>query len=469
MRSGTLLSVAFITVAACLPRSAAFAREPTREELQGRIAELQARVSALEAQQQQQQQHSTRATVDTRDGPDATAAEVLVDAERRSRPSAVLEGTAGRDEDGFFIQSADKNFLLRPVVLFQFRGVANTRSPSAAAGGGRDWESGFELRRVELSAEGHAFTPRLTYEFLVTAERDGGGLALEDALFAYQFADAWGVAAGQFKDPLFHEQQSSSKYILAVDRSLLNELIAAPTEFVQGVALVYGNDDTPLHGALAVHDGAGSINTPFTDFPGGLGDAAGDQEFGVTGRVEYRLSGDWDDYEDFTAKGTESDLLVLGAAAEWTRAKQIHALFATADAQWEAASGWSAYGAVLARYTAARDASVDGGGDALDWGALVQAAYLVSPSWEVFGRYAVTVLDQDGPVGDGGGRDGTFHEATAGVNYYLGTGGGLVHRAKLTFDVSCLPDGAPSDQDGIGVLEAEDDEVVVRGQFQLLL
>ena len=112
-----------------------------------------------------------------------------------------------------------------------------------------------------------------------------------------------------------------------------------------------------------------------------------------------------------------------------------------------------------------------GGDDALDWGAMAQAAYLVSPSWEVFGRYGVTVLDRDRPAGDGGdgGRDGTFHEMTAGVNYYLGTSGNLVHRAKLTFDVTYLPDGAPSDQDGIGVLEAEDDEVVVRGQFQLFL
>ena len=469
MRSGTLSPVALFAVAACLARSTAFAREPTREELQAQLAELQARVSALEARQE----FPTRGAPDTCDDPDATAAEVLGDAQRRSRPSVLLEGTAGRDEHGFFIQSADENFLLRPVVLLQFRGVAKTRSPSAVGGGGgggRDWESGLELRRVELSAEGHAFTPRLTYEFLVTAERDGGDLVLEDALVAYQLADAWGVVAGQFKDPLFHEQQSSSKYMLAVDRSLLNELIAAPAEFVQGLALVYGNDSTSLHATLAAHNGAGSLNTPFTDSPGGLREATGDGEFGVTGRLEYRLSGDWDDYEDFTAKGTETDLLVIGAAAEWTRADEVHAVFATADVQWEAAAGWSAYGAVLARYTDPRGDADVGAGDALDCGAMVQAGYLVSPSWEVFGRYAVTVLDRDGPAaGDGGGRDGTSHEVTAGVNYYLGTGGGLIHRAKLTLDVTYLPDGAPSDQDGIGVLEAEDDEVVVRGQFQLLL
>ena len=427
------LALKIAGLAASLAGGAASAREPTKAELLAQIAELETKVKALEGE---------------RDAPqppagDGTIQNVLADAERRSRS---LRGLAGYD-DGFFLKSDDGNFLLRPVILFQFRGVANSsESPDA----GRHSESGFEIRRMEFSVEGHALSPELTYEFLVTAERDGGDFILEDAFVAYEVADPWGVALGQFKDPLFREQQSSSKYMLAVDRSLVNELIAAPTEFVQGVALVYGSEKTPVQWALAFHDGAGSINTPFLNAPGAV---EADEHFGVTGRLEYKLSGDWENYEDFTAKGTDEALLVLGAAAEWTEADGGNVFFATLDAQYERPGGFGTYGALLARHA-------DFNGTSLDLGALAQAAFLLTPRLEPFGRYGVTVLDED---------DDAFHEFTAGFNYYLGGSGPLLHRGKFTLDLTYLLDGAPSDASGIGVLQADGAEFVVRGQFQLLL
>ena len=55
------------------------------------------------------------------------------------------------------------------------------------------------------------------------------------------------------------------------------------------------------------------------------------------------------------------------------------------------------------------------------------------------------------------------------MNYYLGEGGRLGHRAKFTFDLIYLPDGAPSDVTGHGMLASEGEEWVLRGQFPLLL
>ncbi len=71
----------------------------------------------------------------------------------------------------------------------------------------------------------------------------------------------------------------------------------------------------------------------------------------------------------------------------------------------------------------------------------------------------------------GGNTEDTFYELTAGVNYYLGANGSWKHRAKFTVDLSFLPNGAPSDQNGIGVLDANDggNEIVLRSQFQLVL
>ena len=68
---------------------------------------------------------------------------------------------------------------------------------------------------------------------------------------------------------------------------------------------------------------------------------------------------------------------------------------------------------------------------------------------------AVVAIDED-----------TFNELTAGVNYYMSG-----HAAKLTVDVTYLPDGSPTNETGIGFLDpdADSDQFVLRGQFQLLI
>ncbi|HYE17586.1 MAG TPA: porin, partial [Tepidisphaeraceae bacterium] len=299
----------------------------------------------------------------------------------------------------------------------------------------------------------------LTYEFKLVTERDGGDVVLEDAWVQYEFAKGWAVLFGQFRDPVFNEELVSSKYLLAADRSLVNRLLGAPTGFVQGVSLVYGDADTPLHSALALHDGAGSINTDFRDSqrePGFVG------SFGVAGRAEYKLAGDWKNYKDFTALGTKRDLLVVGAAADWTQGPDADIIFGTADAQWETATGFGLYAAVLVNAADVRRGTAPG--TRCDWGGLVQASYLFAPQWEAFARYDVTLLDHPP---DGGGD--TFNELTVGVNHYFGPGGRFGHRAKFTLDLTYLPDGAPSDATGLGILASEGDQFVIRGQFQLVL
>ena len=136
----------------------------------------------------------------------------------------------------------------------------------------------------------------------------------------------------------------------------------------------------------------------------------------------------------------------------------------TADVQWEATNGLSAYAAVNGNFT---DLGTVGAGDdsRFDWGALAQVGYLLNPSWEVFGRYDVVALDSDFVAGED-----TFNEFTVGVNYFLGASGSYFHKAKFTFDLVYLPEGSPSNQTGTGVLaNSGDEEIVFRGQFQLLL
>lgn len=426
-----------------LGTATASAQEPSREELLAEIRALQARVAALEEQQQQ----PPPSTSDV----DRTKENVLRDADERSRP--LSDVPAGHDEDGFFLRSDIGDFTLRPVLQFQFRYLAAHREDDGT--GGSDTESGFEVRRMEFSVEGNAFTPDLTYEFKWVTERDGGEVVLEDAWLNYQFAQRWGLLFGQFRDPVFHEELVSSKYLLAADRSLVNAVLGSPTGFVQGLSLVYGDDDSALHGAVAFHDGAGSINTPFIDSPGGV---EADEQFGVAGRAEYKLAGDWKHYKDFTARTTNSNFLVLGTAADWTQAAGLDVLFTTADVQWETPIGFALYGAVLGNYFKFRDGTDE---HRFDWGGVAQAAQMLTWNWEAFVRYDVLFPDD--------AADDQFHEVAVGANYYFGTAGQFGHAAKLTLDVTYLPDGAPSDATGLGILASDEDEWVLRGQFQLLL
>jgi hypothetical protein len=470
------------------------AREPTREELLKRVDDLQRRVQALEAQQRRATQRpaapattrpsaaprpaatrpADKPTPNTPAKPARTTAAraaaaanakavddasraVIRDADRRSKPiPGTSQATAGYDQDGFFIRSGE-DFELRPSVFTQFRYVTNS-SDESEDDGDYDLQTGFEIRRMRFSIDGTLFTPRLQYGFTWSADRNGGDVSLLDAEVECEFADAWSVALGQYKPPTAHEELTSARRQLAVERSLVNQVLVPGR--VQGISLAYGDKPRPLRARVMYHDGANSLNTDFRDPP------SNDTNFGVAGRVEYKLFGKWADYRDFTAKGTDKPLLVIGAGTDWTEDGDTDVVLGTLDVQWEHPRGLTTYAALLASHSRTGEEDDDGGnGDddnrTLDWGGLLQAGYLIDARWEPFARYDVLRLDA------GPGR--TFHEFTIGVNHYLGDRGQAGHRAKLTADLTYLPEGAPSNETGLGILEAGDDELIMRVQLQLIL
>jgi hypothetical protein len=418
-----------LALAALSITSVTRAAEPSPRAIQTRIEALEAQVQSLKAEEQANQtaQATTRA--------------VMTDAEQRSAvaPSAF---TGGRKNGKFILQSADGRFSLNPNIQFQLRYVANNRNTAD----GSDTQEGFEVRRAKFGFAGNAFSKDLTYNFVWQASRSGGAVSLEEAWAKYRFADQWAVRGGLFKDPLSHEQQLSSKKQLAADRSLLNETLIGGDDFVEGIGLLYGGGKDDLHAEIALTDGSQSHNTDFRN--------AG-ADFGVAGRAEYKLFGDWKNYDDFSALANKHHLLVLGAGADLTQNGSTNAVLHTLDAQYELANGLAFYAAYVGRYTDSQsDDSV------YDWGALGQVSYLIDGRhWEVFGRYDFIKLDDNTA-----GASGDFSELTAGVNYYFEG-----HNAKLTVDAVYLPDGAPADQTGIGVLASDGEQVLLRAQFQLLL
>ena len=468
--------------------SAASAAEPTQQELLEQIKTLQSKVEQLEARQQQAQtQPATQAqpgatqpsaAAQPADEP-ATIDSVLRDAERRSNPSYLADGgvTAGFLNNKFVIQDEAGNFVLNPNLQFQFRHVANYRTDDSADGTGDNAvESGFEIRRMKFSFDGNLFGPQLTYKFQWAADRNSGTPVLDDAWLRWAFGTTFGdwgkdfaVRVGQFKDPTFHEEITSSKRQLAADRSLMNEVLAGGvTDWVQGVSLIWddGPEGRPLRAEVGFTDGINTDNTNFVDGGGSPFYGAASPDWGAFGRVEWLAMGNWKQYDDFTAmKNAGKSMLVAGAGATYTEngdtAGGGDTLLYTADLQYESGR-LGLYGAYVGAYSEP-DFATEGG--LHDMGFLVQAGYLLDEAerWELFGRYDIVMLD-DNRFDDS--SEDSFYELTVGLNYYI-----KGHAAKITIDGTWLPSGSPANLTGIGVLDPDNDEdqFMIRTQFQLLI
>ncbi len=445
--------------------SYARAADPSVQELQAQLRQLQAKVDALEARQSASAKEI-----------DETVAAIIRDADRRSQLMSMEGFTAGYTSDkGFVLQSADGAYLLHPYIQFQFRHTTDWRADQKVTGNG-DSQDGFEVRRLKLGFEGN-YGQDLTYAFQWATSSTTGALALEDAWAKYKFADNWFVRAGQFKDPFARESLVSAARQLTADRSLLNNILEGNDNYIQGVSLIYDNNDR-FRSEVALTDGFGSANTNFTDpattlFDGSTStnpNTANSYTWGVAGRAEYMILGDpktsWKQYNAFSALGNKTDLLIAGAASDLSQSGDTNAWYHTVDLQWEpeAVKGLSVYGAGVGRYTWIEgNPTATGHDNFYDYGFLAQAGYLLNKQWEPFVRYDYTHLGSDFAEA---AVEKDLHEITTGVNYYI-----VGHNAKFTADVTYLPNGSPIDAPGLGILKQtnSDSQWVGRIQFQLVL
>jgi hypothetical protein len=433
---------------------AADTQPTTAESMQKQIEALQAQVQQLQGQQQS---ISTKAV-------DDTVARVLNDADRRSQLMQMEGFTAGWNNGRFAVMSADGNSSIMPYLQMQFRSSTNFDT----GGSDDNSENGFSLPRVKLGFDGTIYSKSLAYFFRWNSgDSDGGGsgaLNLEQAWLRYMFADQMGVRIGQFVDPVFHEQLVNSDRQLAADRSLLNTIITGADEsYTQGVTFIW-MPDPRVNVEVGFTDGVNTGNTSFRDFPNGP------TNFGFAGRAEFALMGNAENSRDFTAMGNKDSSLVLGVGADWTQSGDTNNVLHTVDVQWEGGDGrlgvYAAYvGQFIQNGGGAGITGVTGGDDdSYNWGFLVQAGYMLDNNWELFGRYDYTSLADEIAIGGTGETEDSFHEATFGANYYFHG-----HNAKFTVDVSWLFNGAPTGAANLGILNSDDDEFVIRGQFQVML
>jgi len=142
---------------------------------------------------------------------------------------------AGWDKkDGFFIRSADNNFLLKMGGRLQLRYTYKGRdqrgdAPNTPEEEGVD-DSFFEIERARLSFTGHVLTPNLTYNYTIDGDTDGAGVV--DTFYAYvkyAASKSWwdnslmSIGGGIWKPHFLRQEATSSSAQQFVDRSLANE------------------------------------------------------------------------------------------------------------------------------------------------------------------------------------------------------------------------------------------------------
>jgi len=198
---------------------------------QGVVQDRMARLEALVAEQQEKIE-----ALQTRKAESLDAArvdqvkelvqEVMRDSEFRESlfPDTVQVGY----DKGFYLRSADEQFLLKINAAMQIRYTYyndQNRNRSVTPRQRYSDRSGVELERVYVGFSGHLFGPDLTYKILVESHSDLANRWQNYLAYVnYRFADELNVMAGLFKPPFGLQELTSDLLQMFADRSMANEL-----------------------------------------------------------------------------------------------------------------------------------------------------------------------------------------------------------------------------------------------------
>jgi hypothetical protein len=420
-------------------------QEAGTEQLQARIAELEARLAAVESKDSdswltEQRAAEIRGLVE----------EVLADADTRA--SLLSQGMQAGYDNGFVMSSADGNWLLRTNFLMQqrfnlnFQGEASPGNPPDAD----QWA--FENTRSTITLSGNVVSPDWFYKLEINFGSNDGGTFSEDsrtdtldAYAGYDFGNGARLYAGSFKAPFLREELIESMNQQTVERSNINYQNTVGR--VDGIMFEYQADAWRAMGSY--NDGKLTGQTTWST-------AA--TEFAITGRGEFKVMGSWEQFDQFTSPpGSETGVLVGGAihyqAADTDAGlTDIDLIEISFDGQ-VGFNGGNIYAAFIWNSSDFPAPFTDT--DAIAF--LIQGGYYIADTWELFGRYEWSDLDIAG-VDD-------INIFTLGVTKYFDG-----QHAKWTTDIGIGLDAVAGAAPITGWRDdatSEDGQVVIRTQLQV--
>jgi hypothetical protein len=468
----------------------AIAAEPTTrptnlstQQLLEKIDTMQGEIDQLKSQVRQQQHDPAEGS--------RIMDQIHADAVKHSDMMSSIGLNAGYANRRFFIQSEDGNFVLRPWIHLQLRYSTSIRD-DFFPDGSSNTQSGFEVRRARLGFDGVLFTPDLSYLVNWATNREnstltvtnsagqvigtttspvGGEPVLEEAWVKYNLHDTpWFIHVGQMHDPLDHENMVGSKY-RAPEASLQGDIFGNTDTFTQAATVQYAGTNKPIRFEGGVTDGIRAANTNFEDSPNnGIA-----YDGGVAGRIEWKLMGNWKDYDQLTAWGNSANLLVLGTGLDYSYAGGgDNTISQTLDLQYGGTNGFFAYICYFGRYTEhnrgiPNTSSVSAsfvtptpqlGKDTYEPSVDAEFAYLIGKHFEPFVRYEYMFLQGTPP-----GSQNDVTDISLGFNYYF-----FGHNVMFTQQFMYLPTGIPINDDSSDVLISNGKaEFIFISQLQLLI
>jgi phosphate-selective porin OprO/OprP len=148
--------------------------------------------------------------------------------------------------EGFFVQNADKSFMLRITGQLQADYRAYVDRPDTT-----DIDT-FLIRRARLGIEATMFD---YYEFRLLPDFAGSsaGTQITDAYMNVHYVDEFQFEAGKFKQPLSYEQLIQDRYVPFMERSMIDQLVPARDVGV----MIHGRKlfEDQLDYAVALSDG----------------------------------------------------------------------------------------------------------------------------------------------------------------------------------------------------------------------
>jgi len=457
------------------------------DTLRAELTELRAQNESLEARVDAQDNawlNETRAT-EIR----GIVQDVLADSQTRTslQDSGAMAGyKAG---NGFFLSSQNGSFTMHIKGQVQARWVMshigddeNTVPNTFAGDNNTDW--GFQVRRAKVKFQGNVVDK--TWHYQVNGEfgqnGNGGAFQFQEAMITHDMNDNMSLTFGQFKAPWLREELVSSANQLAVERSLVNEYFNM--DRVVGVMLGYKTDAWKLD--VAYNNGG---LTPFNNpnQVGGVGNAytntsSADNptKYAVQGRFEYKMSGDWSDFDSFTSSPGDDQAMMFGFGAmtqSWngTLAGQV----SDEASVWGVTADFSAKFSGVSIFAAVTYQNYDFGttlnnagneiGSINPWGFVGQVGYSLNDEWEVFGRFSwANNRGVDAPAGAAAvDADAKLSLLTVGANYFINSN--VKFTADWGLNLNDSLSGVWVDQAATGWRETNaGNEWVLRAQLQLL-
>ena len=491
------------------------------DALEKRNAELQGQVVELKSQNGEQWLTEERA---------AEVRELVKDvlADSATRTSLQSNGATAGWDNGFFIASPDNRFRLEIGGLVQARWVwSSQREPYTADGIVEQGtqlaydqtlnRTGFDVHNIELWAQGHVISPDIQYMLKgifsndsstslrpndgsaggFLGESSSGTFTLLDAWVRVNLTDDWSVRVGQFRAPYGREFLVLEQYQMAVDRSLVS--LHYGMGYTQGLELEWlsnearwrfsvndgGNDAIAAEGQVV---GSHPLNSPWFEQQ---------NIWGVTTRFDWKGSGGWAQFDQFTSPDGSEPGWLWGIAlnAQATNPNEIVPLNQGDPSNSSVTNTWiglttdftmqfggaslfaSAYynyvdsNAAYYRTTVVAANSFDAG-SVSTLGFTLQGSVYLAPKWEVFSRYEYMHLTasnsselSDELLGNFLFNQGHVSILTTGLNYYID---GQDAKVTADFGYGFTPIYPSSATPSTGWRTSESDEFVVRAQMQLL-